>query len=138
MADWLCCLARTTKVLCSNLSVTWHRMTLDKLLTAVCLESSGWCILITWEIYRRLGLVSVYGKLKGLSGGNLDQTSLLFRAVASNSCWKNIGLSKLSPDSTLYRKAGYSFFLLVGKNKGYSCRLKWQGFKFVHHENRLN
>ncbi len=32
------------------------------------------------------------------------------RATASNSCRKNIGLSKLSPHSTLYRKAGYSFF----------------------------
>jgi len=33
------------------------------------------------------------------------QAGLLFRATASNSCRKNIGLTKPSPDSTLYRNA---------------------------------
>jgi hypothetical protein len=48
--------------------------------------------------------VSVYGELKWLSGGTLCQADLLSGATASNSFRKNIGLSKLSPDSTLYRK----------------------------------
>jgi hypothetical protein len=39
MAEWLCCLSLTTKVLCSNLGTTRHRMTLDKSLTVVCLGS---------------------------------------------------------------------------------------------------
>jgi hypothetical protein len=43
-------------------------------------------------------LVSVYEELKWLSGGTLP------RDIASISCTENIGLSKLSPDSTLYRK----------------------------------
>ncbi len=83
MAEWLCCLARTTEVLCSNLGAHRHRMTLDKSLTPVCLRSPG---------------------------RTLRQAGLLFRVTASNSCSKNIGLSKLFLDSTVYRKSGYSFF----------------------------
>jgi hypothetical protein len=37
MAERLCCSARTTKVLYSNLGAIKYRMTLDKSLTAVCL-----------------------------------------------------------------------------------------------------
>ncbi len=36
--------------------------------------------------------------------GTLRQAGLLSRAIASDSCRENIGLSKLSPDSTLYCK----------------------------------
>jgi len=49
-------------------------------------------------------LVSVYGELKRLSERTLSQAGLLSRATASNSCREDIGLTKLSPDSTLYRK----------------------------------
>jgi hypothetical protein len=35
MAEWLCLLARITKILYSNLETTRHRMTLDKSLTIV-------------------------------------------------------------------------------------------------------
>ncbi len=41
MAEWLCCLTRTTKVRCPNLGATRHGMSLDKLLTAVCRGSPG-------------------------------------------------------------------------------------------------
>jgi hypothetical protein len=41
MAEGLCRLAHTTKVLRSNLGVTRHRMTSDKSLTAVCFGSTG-------------------------------------------------------------------------------------------------
>jgi hypothetical protein len=74
-------------------------MTLGKSLTAVCLKLPGRCILITWDVHRSLWLVSVYGEL---SGGTVYQAGLLPKATASNSCQNNIGLSKLSPDSTLY------------------------------------
>ncbi len=39
-----------------------------------------------------------------MSGGTLRQAGFLSKAAASNSCRKSIGLSKLSPDSTLYRR----------------------------------
>ncbi len=39
-----------------------------------------------------------------MSGGTLRQAGRLSRATASNNCRKNIGLSKLSSDRTLYRK----------------------------------
>jgi len=42
----------------------------------------------------------VYGELKALNGGTLRQAGV----TARSSFRKNIGLSKLSPDSTLYRK----------------------------------
>jgi len=45
MAEWLCCFARTTKILCLNLVANNHRMTLDKSLTAVSLR----LILIHWH-----------------------------------------------------------------------------------------
>jgi hypothetical protein len=90
---------------------TTHRMTLDNSLTTVCLGSPGRYILITCDIHRSLWLASVYGELKWLSGGTLSHGGLLSRATASNNCKKNIGVSKQSPDSTLYRKTGYSFFL---------------------------
>jgi hypothetical protein len=85
-------------------NMTRHGMTLDKSLTAVYLGSLGRCILITCDIHRPLWLVNVYGELKRLSGGTLCQTGRLSWSAASNSCRKNIGLSKLSPNSTLYRK----------------------------------
>jgi hypothetical protein len=88
-----------------------HRMTSDKSLTTVYLGSAGRCILIMFNIHRSLWLVSMHGELKWLSGGTSRQAGLLSRATGSNSCRKNIRLSKLSPDRTLYRKAGYSFFL---------------------------
>jgi hypothetical protein len=84
MAEWLCCSVRTTKVLYSNHGATRHRMTLGQSLTAVCLGSPGRCILIICDIHRP--------------------------SVQSYSCREDIRLSKLSPDSTLYHKAGYSFF----------------------------
>ncbi len=75
------------------------------------------CILITSDIHRPLWLVSVHEELKWLSGGTLRQAGLLSRATASNSCRKNIRLSKLPPDSTLYRKVAKReervFFLLL-------------------------
>jgi len=74
MGESLCCLVPNVKVLCPNLGVIRHGMILDKSLKVVCLGSSG---------------------------GTLDQTGLLSTATARN---KNIGLSKLSPDSTLYHK----------------------------------
>jgi hypothetical protein len=104
MAEWLYCLARTIKVLCSNLGTTTDGMTLDKSLTAVCLESPWRGILITCDIHRPLWLVSVYEELKWLSGETLCQAGFLSTATSRNSCRKNIGLSKLSPDSTLCRK----------------------------------
>jgi hypothetical protein len=55
--DWLCCLTRTTKVLCSNLGATRHIMTLDKSLAAVCFGSSGRYIGITFDMHRPLCLV---------------------------------------------------------------------------------
>jgi hypothetical protein len=89
MTAWLCCLALTIKVLCLNNGTTRHRMNLDKSLTVVCLRSPG---------------------------RTLRQTNLVSRAAASHSCRKNIGFSKLSSDSTLYRKVAerrviLSFFL---------------------------
>jgi hypothetical protein len=103
------CLAHNA--LSSNLGTTRHRIIFNKSLTAVCLGSSGQCILVTCDIHRPLWLVSAYGELKWLSGGTLRQGDLLSRATASIGCRKNIGLSKLCPDSTLYRKAVYFFFL---------------------------
>jgi hypothetical protein len=79
-------------------------MTLDKSLTAVCLRSSGRYILITCDIHRPLWLFSAYGELKWLSRETLCQAGLLSRATARNSCRKNIGLTKLSPQSTLHHK----------------------------------
>ncbi len=95
----LCCLVRTTKVLGSNLGPTRHRMNLSKSVTTVCLGSPGRCILITCDIHWPLWLVSVYGELNWLSGGTLRQAGLLPRATANNNYRKNIGLSKLPPDS---------------------------------------
>ncbi len=115
--EWLCCLARTAKALCSNFGATRHGMIWYKSLRAVCLGSPRRCILITCDIHRPLSLVSMYGELKWLSGGTLFQACLLSRATASNSCRKNIGFSKLSPNSTLYRKAGYSCFLELYEKK---------------------
>ncbi len=66
--------------------------------------------LITCDIHRPLWLVRVYGKLMSSSEGTLRQGGLLSKATAINSCQKNLRLSKLSPDSTWYRKAEYSFF----------------------------
>jgi hypothetical protein len=83
---------------------TYCVQTLDKSLTVVCLGSPGRGILITWVIHRPLRLVSVYWELKWLSRGTLRQAGLLSGAIASDSCRKNIGLSKLTLDSTLYRK----------------------------------
>ncbi len=97
-------MACTTKVLCSNLRGTRHRMTLDKSLTAVCLGSSGRCILITCDIHWLLWLVGVYEKVKRLNRGILRQAGFLSRATTSNSCRKNIRLTKLSSDRTVYRK----------------------------------
>jgi hypothetical protein len=104
MAKWLCCLACTTKGLCSYFGATRHGTNLDKLLTAVCLDSYGRSILTTCGIQQPLWLVSVYGELKALNGETLRQAGVPSRATARSSCRKNIGLSKLSPDSTLYRK----------------------------------
>jgi hypothetical protein len=89
----------------------WH------VLPKYCVRTPGRYILIMCDIHRPLWLVSVHGELKWLSGGTLLQAGLLSRATASNSCRKNIGLSKLSPDSTLHRKVAkrrgiLSFFLL--------------------------
>jgi hypothetical protein len=94
-----------------DLGATRHRMAWEKSLTGVGLGLPGRCILITWDIQRLLLLVIVCRELKGLSGGTLRQAGLLSRTIANNSCRKNIGLSKLSPDSTLYRKVGYLFSL---------------------------
>jgi hypothetical protein len=88
MVEWLCCLACTIKVRCSNRGATRYRMTLNNSGMTVCLGSPN--------------------DAHWLSGGTLRQVGLLSRATASNSCRKNIGLSKLSPDSTLYRKAFFS------------------------------
>jgi hypothetical protein len=115
MTKWLSCLARTTKVLWSNFVIIRHGMTLDKSLTTVCIGSPERCILITCDIHQSLWLVSVYGEFKWSIGGTLRQVSLLSRATASNSCRKNIGLSKSSLDSTLYRRVAERrgvFFLL--------------------------
>jgi hypothetical protein len=54
--------------------------------------------------------------LKSFSGGTLRQFGFLSIATAENSWRENIGLSKLSPDSTLHRKVTesrtiISFFL---------------------------
>jgi hypothetical protein len=43
----------------------------------------------------------------------MSQAGLLSRATSSNSCRKNMGLSKVTSDSNLCRKAGYSLFLLA-------------------------
>jgi hypothetical protein len=87
MTEWLCCLARTTEVLCSNIGATRYRMTLGRSLTAVCLGSSR---------------------------GTPRQDGLLFRATASSGCMKNIGLSKLSPNSpSTQRRDIRSFYLLL-------------------------
>ncbi len=61
-------------------------------------------------------LVSVYGEFKWLTRNTLHRADLLYKATASNSCRKNIGLSKLPPDSTVYCKVAdrwdiLSFFL---------------------------
>jgi hypothetical protein len=106
MAEWVSCSARTTEVL---------RLNLGKSLIAVSLGSPGRCILIMCDIHWPLWLVSLYGELKWLSGRNLRQAGLLSRAPASNSCRENIRLSKLSPDSTLYRKVAErrGFLLLM-------------------------
>jgi hypothetical protein len=73
-------MACTIEVLCSNLGGTRDRMTLDKSLTAVCLGSPGRCILITCDTHGPF-------------------CSQLVIVVGQNS-----ELSKLSSDSTLYRK----------------------------------
>jgi hypothetical protein len=122
MAKCLCCLERTVKVLCSNLRATRYRMILDKLLTAVCLGSPGRCILITCDIHRSLWLVSVYDELKWLSGEFLGQVGLLSGASASNSCRKKIGLSKLSPNSTLYHNVAERRGILLLKTS-VACNL---------------
>jgi hypothetical protein len=83
------------QILDSNLSASRHRMTLDKPLTVVHLGLPGRYI------------HSVYEELNRLRGETLWEGSVLSRATASNSSRKNIGLSKLSPDSILYRNAGY-------------------------------
>ncbi len=107
MAECLCCLARTTKVLCSNLGATRYRMTLDKSLMTVCFGSLRQCILITCDIHPPVLVASQYGwgaQVIEKRNSALRQAGLLFRVTASNSCRKTIGLSKLSLDRTLYRK----------------------------------
>jgi hypothetical protein len=99
MAEWLCCLACTIKVRCSNRGATRYRMTLDNSGMTVCLGSPN--------------------DAHWLSGGTLRQVILLSRATASNSCRKNIGLLTLSPDSNQYRKARYSFFLFQDDGSQY-------------------
>ncbi len=47
--------------------------------------------------------------------GALCQADLLFTTTVSNSCKKNIGLSKLSPDSSLYRKVAERWGILLPK-----------------------
>jgi hypothetical protein len=59
-----------------------------------------------------MSLVNVCGELKWLSGGTQYQADLLPRATAKNSCRKNIGLSKLFADSTLYCKLAERFGIL--------------------------
>lgn len=49
-------------------------------------------------------LASVYREFKPYSGGTPCQAGLLSRGTASNTCTENIELSKLSPESTRYRK----------------------------------
>ncbi len=44
MNQWLCCWARTSKVMCSNFGTIRHRKASAKSLTAVCLESLGRCV----------------------------------------------------------------------------------------------
>ncbi len=55
-------------------------------------------ILIMCDIHRRLRVISMYGKFMWLSWRTLDQAGLLSSTTASNTCTKNIGLSKLSPE----------------------------------------
>ncbi len=95
MAEGLCCL---------NLGAIRQRMTLNKSLTAVCLESPGRCKLIMCDIHRPLWLVSVYVEIRSLSGGTLRQVGFLSRAAARNTFRKTIGLWKLSPDRVLHYK----------------------------------
>jgi hypothetical protein len=106
MAEWLCCLARATKVLCSNLGAIRH----------------------TSALLASMWLVSVYGELKWLSEGTLRQAGLLSRATASKSCRENIGLSKLSSNSTLYLKVaerrGYSSSSSIVKSMTARCLYK--------------
>ncbi len=120
--SWGCgsCVWLVNSSLNRSLFANRHRMNLEKSLTAVCLESPGRCILSTCDIHRPLWLVSVYGELKWLSRGNLCQADILSGATASNSCRKNIGLSKLSVDSTLYQKAGFSSSSLPMFSQRYS------------------
>jgi hypothetical protein len=131
MVEWLCSLARATKVLCSSLGATRDKMILDKSLTIVCLGSLVRWILITCDRHRPWWLVSVYGELKWLSGETRFQAGLLSRATVINSCRKNVVETKLSPDSTLYRNAGYSssilnsnfsFFLTINRT---TSRIGW-------------
>jgi len=55
----------------------------------------------------------MYGELKWLSGRTLRQAGLLSRATARNNCTKNIGLSKSSPDSTVYCRVAESRNILT-------------------------
>jgi hypothetical protein len=81
-----------------------RRQQTDKSLAAVCLGSPGRCIMVMCDIHQLLWLVGVYAELKWLSGRTPRRVDLLSRATAINNFRKDIGLSKLSLDSTLYHK----------------------------------
>jgi hypothetical protein len=68
MVERLCYLARTTKVLCSNLGVTRHRLTLHKSLTAVCLVGRQ---LAERKMSKEKKLVEKYRK-ENVDGRNIE------------------------------------------------------------------
>jgi hypothetical protein len=121
---WLFCLVRTTIGVFSNLSATRDRMVLDKSLMAACLGSSR--AVHTDYVWHTPALM-VSQSIRGaqvIEWRNYASDRPSVKITGSNSCRKNIGLSTLSLDNSLYRKVaeeggGSSF------SKSDSCELSF-------------
>jgi hypothetical protein len=70
----------------------------------------------------------VYVEFKWLSGETLREASIVSRATDSNRCWKHIGLSKLSPDNTLYQKVAERRGILLKS----SHRYWWSSHPYIY------
>ena len=77
MAEWLRYPTHIHKIVCSNLGAIRHRITLDKLLTAICLGSpvpiAHWLrVTYSYTLVVSMLLARMYGKLKRLSEENSE------------------------------------------------------------------
>ncbi len=100
MAKWLSCWTHNTKVLCSNLVAPRHGMTVDKSLTAICVESPVRSRLIrSQKIFKCDWRFSTYtcslNELSGSIQSYFDKRVLQHCFVRKRQFYKNIYLYKI-------------------------------------------